>query len=140
MSRRLQCHPGECPKGLIKSRDEIEKEHLSEVRQNMGHNLFLAYKRAYEMQLDAHEGKLDAENVKKKTQEIMDMIYDEGRVIHHSWDIQDVLDQAKRDGHTLSDDEAKIILQDILNQVNSDVGINWCVISIHIENMVNNRI
>lgn len=119
--------------------DELDKEKFAEVRQNMGHNLFLAYKRAYEILLDIHEGKIDPDDIANKTQEIMDFIYDEGRVIHHSWDIQDVLDQAKRYGHKISEDEAKVILQDVLNQVDPDTGINLCVISIHIKNMVNNR-
>jgi hypothetical protein len=60
--------------------------------------------------------------------------------IADSWAIDDVLDLAKEHGHTLTDDEARQVLQITQSRKDASIGINWDVILTHLEGFVADRI
>lgn len=49
------------------------------------------------------------------------------------WGIEDVIGQAADDGYKLTDEQAKEILETIIRQHDATIGINWDVISCHID-------
>lgn len=49
-----------------------------------------------------------------------------------SWHIDDVKQQAETDGYTLTDDEAREVLQMAYYDHDATIGINWDVLSFNI--------
>ena len=52
------------------------------------------------------------------------------------WNTDDVFDQAKRDGVDISEEQASLVLQRMKRYHDACVGINWDVISYHIEEVL----
>ena len=57
----------------------------------------------------------------------------EGKVADVTWGIEDVIEQAKRDGKKISENEACNVLETAIRKHDANDGINWQVLSAHID-------
>lgn len=55
--------------------------------------------------------------------------------IHVSWHIEDVLTYARDNGYKITRKQASDVLDDMLNNHDATIGINWDVIDFHINNI-----
>jgi hypothetical protein len=60
------------------------------------------------------------------------------KTIAIKWSTEDVLWQAEQLDLELTEDQADDILESLENRHDASVGINWDVISFHIENLLEN--
>lgn len=56
------------------------------------------------------------------------------KTIEIRWSTEDVLFRAEEMGYDISEEDADIILDDVERYHDASIGINWDVISYHIEN------
>lgn len=60
--------------------------------------------------------------------------------ISANWCVADVLDQAERDEVEITEEEAKQILLNVDRYHDAEIGINWDVISCHIDMFINSKV
>jgi hypothetical protein len=56
------------------------------------------------------------------------------KTIEIRWSTEDVLFKAEEMGYQISEEDADVILDDVEHYHDASIGINWDVISYHIEN------
>lgn len=66
-------------------------------------------------------------------------VVDADEDIHIRWTANDVIDRAAYRGITLSRDQAKEILSTMKRRHDCEVGINWDVIDVHTDDLLNNQ-
>jgi len=91
-------------------------------------DLFLGKIRGLEHDIQNENGSSAYSHVEQYEHEI-----NAGRSIAVIWSISDVQMQAEIDGIELSDEQAVAVLQNIEQRHDAEVGVNWDVISIHID-------
>jgi hypothetical protein len=66
-------------------------------------------------------------------------IVEEDDDILPGWDVSDILCQAEEQGDKLTEKEAKEVMENISYGFDACIGVNWDVISMHIDDFVTER-
>lgn len=77
----------------------------------------------------------DWDHIERYKQQVID-----GDVIMDIWCNDDVVAQATQGGITLTNDEARSVLESVNNNPDACTGINWDVLDCHIDNEVRGRV